>query len=156
MLLAGASDQYNGVVDITKQMADQLAMESKVSGTINSLLQARGINYGSAFHSHGGYEDDQMESDVYADLGDDPIEQLEAELAKNVEEARQNGMSEGGCTALAALLKEYQNIFCICLGKSPPAKVPRMIINLDASKRPVKGKTRRYSPDQSKFLDNYT
>ncbi len=41
------------------------------------------------------------------------------------------------------------------LGKSPPAKVQPMKIELDSRKRPVRVKSRKYTANQRKFLKAY-
>lgn len=108
------------------------------------------------FHSQGGGEEDSMDdSDVYVDLGEDPVEDLEAALASRVEDARRAGMTEGGLATLAALLKKHQHIFRIRLGKSSPADVKPMRVRLVEKERSIKVKARKYPQAQRKFFEKY-
>ena len=68
--------------------------------------------WGSTFHQDGGAEDDALEdSDVYVDLGEDPVKELECMLSNKVDEARKTGISGEGSRRLAGLLKRYQTVF---------------------------------------------
>lgn len=144
-ILEAACDNHDGIID-----AAELNQESKPSERVASLLTE------AIFHSAGGYENDGLEEDdVYIDLGEDPDEDIVAEIQKRVDEAKSNGLSPDGVKKLRTLLFDNKAVFRIRLGKSEPALVSPMKIDLDPRKKPVKSKVRRYPPRQRKFLNKY-
>ena len=111
-LLEASCDKYGGTVDVPEllgKLASEDNPQNRTTGDIQSLMSAAKAQWGSTFHQDGGAEEDALEdSDVYVDLGDDPIEDLEAMLEQRVEEARAAGISEKGSKRLTTLLKKYQ------------------------------------------------
>jgi len=111
VLLSAAADRHGGVVDIPALLRkDGHADTSSTGGreSIHSILCARGLGYGSTFHSEGGAEEDFLEDkDVYVDLGEDSPEELEEALADMVAQARANGISDAGAARLENMLKKY-------------------------------------------------
>ena len=66
----------------------------------------------STYHNEDAAEDDHFEEgDVYVALGKDPVQKMQAELSKRVDEARSNGISEDGAESLTELLNDYQEVF---------------------------------------------
>ena len=111
-LLAAACDRYNGVLDIPSMLEHHRQEDNSTEKSVFSLLRERAMASSSTFHSQGGFEDDYLEdSNVYIDLGDDPLDDLRAALALRVVEARAEGMSAEGCNELSELLKEYEQVF---------------------------------------------
>lgn len=92
MLMAAACDRQNGVTNIPEMLARLPKEETKgpVASSIHSLLQLRDA-FGT-FHSQGGPEKDSMgDSDVYVDIGEEPVEDPEAALESRVKNTRSAG-----------------------------------------------------------------
>ena len=147
-MLAAAADRNAGVFDA----ADVANGPQDVAGTIASLLGERN----GVFHSAAG-EDDDVDSDeqVYIDIGEDDDGEVDNELERRVKEAIRRGLSKRGGERLRKILKANLIVFRVRLGKTPPANVPPMKIDLDPSKPPVQVRARRYSGPQRAFLNKY-
>ena len=114
-LLEAASDRHGNSIDVPKLVEAALTdekLQNRGAGTVQSLMDITRSQIGSTYHCDAHGEEDHLEeSDVYVDLGDDPVEELRSELAKRVEEARQNGISERGAARLSDLLNKYESVF---------------------------------------------
>lgn len=93
------------------------------------------------------------DENIYVDLGDDPIEEVEWKLQKRINEARANGLSGEGTEKLERIINRNRSVFRTRLGSDGLAKVPLMKISLDSSKTSVKVKVRKYPTEQRRFLD---
>ena len=156
LLLSAARDRLGNSIDIPKLLKKRTAIDMPKSLSIRSILQASPTPFGSSFHSDVVDEDDDIDdNDVYVDLGEDTKEELDEALTELLYEAKCNGMSEGGLQRLAKIIKDYSSVFRIRLGKSEPAKVKPMRVQVDPKFQPIHVKVRRYSPQQQKFLDKY-
>ena len=114
-LLEAACDKLGRDVDVPKlleKLRSDNNSQNRTTGDIQSLMNAAKSQWGSTFHQDGGAEDDALEdSDVYVDLGEDPVKELECMLSKKVDEARKAGISGEGLRWLAGLLEKYQPVF---------------------------------------------
>lgn len=158
-LLAAARDRLGGVVDVSELLADAgLSDDPCADGatTIASILRDHTQQWGSTFHSEGGFEDDNIDSTkVYVDLGEDSDAELDAALRSLVTCAIESGLDSAHASRLSDLLTEYRSIFRLRLGKSKPADVTPMEIRLLPNQRPIRVKARRYTAEQRAFLDQY-
>ena len=111
LLLAAASDRFNGEVDVPDLISNSSENPRTKAGTIQSLLKNRDFGFGSTFHSQGEGKDDLDHSEIYIDLGEDVPEDLTNALTERVKDARKNGMSESGCKQLGNLLDKYKAVF---------------------------------------------
>lgn len=93
------------------------------------------------------------EEDVYIDLRDAPIEEVEKELQQRIKEAGAKGLSTEGTETLDQMINRSKSVFKIRLRSGGPAKVPTMKITLFNTKRLVKVKVRKYPIDRRRFLD---
>lgn len=89
-ILEAACNENNGVYE----MKNAEEAQTQDTQTVASLVQ------NGVFHNSGSFEDDGISDDIFVDLGEDSEEALRAELYKQVEEARKNGMSEKGVNVL--------------------------------------------------------
>ena len=64
-------------------------------------------------------------------------------------------MTTYGQACLRELLLEFEDIFRVRLGKTDPAKVEPMKVNLKPDAQPIIAKARRYKADQREFLNRY-
>ena len=73
------------------------------------ILQPRqAYHEDSLFHSDRGAVSDNLEdTEVYIDLGDDPVDDLRDELKTLVQAAADAGLSASGVSRLNTLLKEH-------------------------------------------------
>lgn len=148
-MLMAARDKYGDDIDVADRLATDGNQEEN-EGTIAALFGE------SVFHSSGQIEEDGLEDeDVYVDLGDDRIEDIEDELQKRIAEAVSNGLSRKGEKKLEEIIQQNKTVFKIRLGSGGPANVTPMKIVLDETKKPVKVKVRKYPKEQRKFLDTY-
>lgn len=95
------------------------------------------------------------ESDVYIDLGEDTEEELQAALNSLVQQAQENGLSSQGLSTLRQILLKHRKVFRVRLGRSDPARVTPIEVNVDSKCQLVHVKLRRYSEDRRKFLEKY-
>ena len=148
VLLEAACDENNGEVDAKDLMSEGKSSEK------NSLCS---VLRDGLYHGTADIEEDSEDFDrMYIDLGDDPDHVLDSTLKKAVERARKEGMSSEGCLRLGKLLTvDYRDIFRIRLGGSKPACVRPMKMKIRDNARPVRVKTRRYTPEQREFLTKY-
>lgn len=148
-MLMAARDKYGDEIDVNQRLEDD-GNKEETEGKIAALFGE------SLFHSSGIIEDDGLEKDdMYVDLGDDQLHEVDEELARRVEEATQNGMSQEGAKRLKQILEKHRVIFRIRLGSGGPAKVKPMKIVLDETKKPIKVKVRKYPAEQRRFLNLY-
>ena len=64
-------------------------------GSMHSLTGFAREQWGSTFHQDGGTEEDVLEnSDIYVELGEDPIQELNVLLRERAAEAITAGMSD--------------------------------------------------------------
>ncbi len=114
-LLAATCDRYGGVVDVPgllKKRDDNISRAAQNPGSIYGILQLRDATKACTFHSHGGAEEDMLDDgDVYVDLGEDKVRDLEAALEARVADAKSNGLSNAGAARLASLLSKYKQVF---------------------------------------------
>jgi len=110
VLLAAASDRFDGQVDIPDLMESQSRSHVQ-AGTIQSLLRGRDFAFGSTYHSQGETGDDLDESGIYIDLGEDDPEDLTKALSGRVQQAKEKGLTDSGCNMLTNLFKTYKSIF---------------------------------------------
>lgn len=115
LLLAAASDRFNGLVDmppLTAASSGYAQPEGQRSaGTIQSLLQDRYFALGSSFHIQCESKDNVDDCVIYVDLGEDNPDNLECALQDRVKQTSDNGMSEAGCKKLTNPLQSYKYIF---------------------------------------------
>lgn len=148
-ILEAACDKYGGEVD-----AEDFIPEHMNIGSSISRIMQRGI-----FHSNErvDFEDVPDESsDIQIDLGDDTPAEKRKALNQLLDNAKSCGMSENGLEGLQELVNEFDHVFRVRLGNGPPAKVEPMIVQMNSSAVPFKASTRRYKPDQYKFLETWT
>ena len=89
-------------------------------------------------------------------MGEDLDEELCSELEDRLRDAKEAGMSSKGLEQLRDLVFEHKSIFRIRLGKSDPARVKPMHVELKPNCKPARGKARRYPKEQREFLNKYT
>ena len=112
VLLAGATERFNGSVDVPENLQKQKRVDAALGGSIHIVLQRRNQDFGSTFHSHGSTQEDKLEdSNIYIDLGEDVPEDLDVALAARVEQACANGMSIEGSKKLADIIQQHKQIF---------------------------------------------
>jgi len=70
--------------------------------------------------------------------------------------AAENGLPQEWLQRLERLVKKYWNIWRSDLGPDPPAKVTPFVTRLLPNARPFRCKGRRYSPEESQFLKEFT
>ena len=70
--------------------------------------------------------------------------------------AAENGLPQEWLRRLERLVKKYWNIWRSDLGPDPPAKVTPFVTRLLPNARPFRCKGRRYSPEESQFLKEFT
>lgn len=148
-ILEAACDKYSGEVD-----ANDFVPEQKNIGQSISRLVQRGI-----FHSETQIEpDDNMHSssDIPIYLGVYTEEEKNSAVRKMLENAKARGISIGGLKKLEEVVYEYSDVFRIRLENDPPAKVSPMMVKLNSNAVPFKANTRRYKPEQYKFLEIWT
>ena len=70
--------------------------------------------------------------------------------------ARKNGLPEEWSRKLSRLVRKYADVWRSNLGPDPPAKVTPFVTRLLPNARPYRCKSRRYSPEDSQFLKEFT
>eukprot|EP00171_Calliarthron_tuberculosum_P004595 IDg4595t1 len=147
-MLSAAADRNAGVFDAN-------SIPNGRDGSNGAIAALLGEHDG-VYHSAAGV-DDTTEADehVYIDIGDDDEGEVDYELEQRLAEAIRRGQSQRGAERLLKILKDFRSVFRIRLGKTPPASVPPMKIDLDPSKTPVQVRARRYSAPQRAFLNEY-
>lgn len=111
VLLAAASEHFNGEVEIPSFAASNSSQPDGNAGTIQSLLREQDYGFCSTFHSQGESIDDLDDSEIYIDLGEDDANGLNDALAECVQQAADNGMYESGCKKFNGLLQAYKSVF---------------------------------------------
>ena len=112
-LLEAACDKFGGTVHVP-ELLEKLSSENqnRTTGNIHSLTWFTREQWGSTFHQGGGTKEDTLEdSDVYVDLGEHPIQELDVLLQERVAEAITAGMSGIGSKNLKDLLEKYKAVF---------------------------------------------
>lgn len=121
-LLSAACQSFKGLFNVPTLLSgkggssenDNSVRNDKFSehGTIRSLLKTSHFEFWSTFRGEGedGKEENE-ESDVYIDIGEDSEHDPDAALAARVQEAQDEGMSEGGTKILQALLQKHKQVF---------------------------------------------
>ena len=77
-LLEAARDKFGGTVDVPElleKLFSENGAQKRTTGTTQSLTGFPKEQWGSTFHQDGGTVEDALEgSEVYVDLGEDPIQ----------------------------------------------------------------------------------
>lgn len=146
-ILEAVCNRQNGIVNVPDILPNQ---EEPTEGTLAKFIHDSGI-----FHSHNGDKGCADDDDIYIDLGEDTQGEVKASLKERRAEAGSNGASAKGQAELGKLLEEYEDVFRVRLGKSPPARVQPMKVKLKIGAKPVIEKARRYRADQCEFLNKY-
>jgi hypothetical protein len=81
--------------------------------------------------------------------------EIQAALHQLVQSAADKGLSPQGQDRLRGLLRIYRDVFCLKLGRDPPADVKPMEVVLKPGVAPFMAKSRRYSTEQREFMDRY-
>ena len=109
-LLEAACDKFGGTVDVPELLEKRLSengTQNRTTGTTQSPTGFAREQWGSTFHQDGGMEEDALEDiDVFVDLGEDPIQELDVLLQERVAEAITAGMSQSGSEKFKNLLGE--------------------------------------------------
>lgn len=95
------------------------------------------------------------DEDIYVDLGDDSVEDIDNKLTTRIDEVVKNGLIRKGAERLEKIVKEHKSVLKNGLGSAGPVKVPPMEIVLDPAKKPVKVNGRKYHAEQRWFLNTY-
>lgn len=146
-ILEAACDKNNGIINVPDILPSQI---NPKPGTLAKFIRDSGV-----FHSQHGDDGFHDDDDIYIDLGEDKPGEAKAMLSERVKDAVEAGLSPKGQVQLENLLTEFEDIFRVRLGKSPPAKVEPMKVKLKLGARPLIAKTRRYKQDQRDFLNKY-
>lgn len=146
-ILEAACDRNNGIINVPDILPDQITPKP---GTLAKFIRDSGV-----FHCQNGDDGYDEDESIYIDLGEDKPGEVEDMLGKRVEESAAAGLSTSGQEDLKTLLMEFEDIFRVRLGKTPPARVEPMKVKLKLGARPTIAKARRYKADQRNFLNKY-
>ena len=92
---------------------------------------------------------------MYIEIGEDEEGEVCIKLEKRVNEAITRGLSKKGGARLRKFLLYKRFVFLVRLGKTSPASVAPMNIDLDKTKVPIRVRARIYSAPQRAFLNTY-
>lgn len=124
--------------------------EKSQKGILASFYEEYVHHKGRKLEDHG-----LINNHVYVDICDYPIEEIDNELRKRIQEAETHGLSEEGTEKLKQIIQKDTPVFKIQLGTGAPPRVTPMKIAMDESKKPVKVKVHKKPADQRRFLDTF-
>ena len=84
-----------------------------------------------------------------------PLE-IECSLNDMIKRAADNGLPEVWQCRLSSLIRKYKSVWRKNLGPDPPAEVTPFVTQLKPNVAPYKCKARKYSPEDSEFLKEFT
>ena len=105
------------------------------------LGERDGVFHNASEDEADGVDDDQ----VYIDIGREEEWEVDAELEHLVNQAMDWGLSKKVRARLRTLLQDNRIFFLFRLGKTDPANVAPMKIDLDETKTSILFRARRYS-----------
>jgi hypothetical protein len=100
---------------------------------------------------NGNHEEDSQDLILVMDTKD-----IEEGINAMLLTARKNGLPEEWSRKLSRLVRKYADVWRSNLGPDPPAKVTPFVTRLLPNARPYRCKSRRYSPEDSQFLKEFT